>query len=95
MKTNYTSALSEHSNRLIPHHVVAERAYGIWLAKGQPLGCDHDHWVQAESQLDVSQPQEESLSSQLEHLNDPLSTDIERALDSMAPSFGRRSATSL
>jgi hypothetical protein len=96
MTTQTLSFSSGHSTHVIPHHIVTERAYAIWLAQGQPSGCDYDHWVEAELQLLASRPQEhESISSRLHHWDDPLGTDIERALDSLTPSLGQRSVTSL
>jgi len=95
MKTN--DAFLEHFHGAIPHHIVAQRAYAIWLAEGQPAGCDYGHWVAAEAQLLALQLQKKrgSLSVQLTYWDDPLGTDIERALDSIASSRGPRSVTSL
>ena len=96
MTTRTHTRSSLHSEKVIPHHIVAERAYAIWLERGQPLGRDYDHWVEAELQLMASEPQgEDSPASQLQHWDDPLGTDIERALDSLSPSSGQRSVTSL
>jgi hypothetical protein len=30
---------------------VAALAYAIWLDRGQPTGCDLEHWLEAERQL--------------------------------------------
>jgi len=82
-----------------PHHLVAERAYAIWIARGQPVGCDFNNWADAERELlalksEQAQEEDESIT-QLNSWNDPLGSDIERALDSFSPSSQRRSATSL
>jgi hypothetical protein len=29
---------------------VRRRAYEIWEAAGRPMGCDIDHWLQAETE---------------------------------------------
>jgi hypothetical protein len=31
--------------------IIAQKAYEIWLARGQEQGCDQKHWLEAESQL--------------------------------------------
>jgi hypothetical protein len=92
MKTKISSATIPAS---VPHHLIAERAYAIWKARGQPLGCDYDHWVEAEQQLQADQPVEDSMASRLTDWSDAFGTDIERALDSLAPTSEARSATSL
>jgi Protein of unknown function (DUF2934) len=96
MTTQTTPFSTARTTHLIPHHIVADRAYAIWLARGQPLGCEYDHWVEAEVQLLASRlSEQEGPSSRLLHWSDPLGTEIERALDSLTPSFGQRSVTSL
>lgn len=30
---------------------IAALAYAIWLDRGQPCGCDVEHWLEAERQL--------------------------------------------
>jgi hypothetical protein len=97
MKIKTSSLSPARISNAVPHQVVAERAYSIWLAHGRPEGRDYDHWVQAERQLLVTDPgqQEESLTSRLTSSGDLFGTDIERALDSIAPTGGQRSATSL
>ena len=30
---------------------IRERAYAIWLEKGCPEGCDHEHWFLAEQDV--------------------------------------------
>jgi len=96
MKTK-TNAISANKVRnTIPHHVVAERAYDIWIARGQPVGCDHENWAEAVRQLTVPIPEEEeTLSSKMTHWDEPLGTGIESSLNSMTPTSGQRSATSL
>jgi hypothetical protein len=79
----------------IPRHLIAERAYAIWAARGRPLGSDYDHWVEAEQQLLEDLPVEDSLACRLTGWSDVFGTDIERALDSMAPTYAARSVTSL
>ena len=34
--------------------VIRERAYAIWEEEGRPEGCDLDHWLRAEADLDLS-----------------------------------------
>lgn len=94
MKTKISSAQASIS---LPHHVVAERAYAIWLARGQPMGCDYDHWVEARRQLCAMAlgAAELGAAGRLANLSDLFSTDIDRALDSFAPTAAPRSATSL
>jgi hypothetical protein len=31
--------------------MIRERAYQIWLERGQPQGCAEDHWFTAEQEL--------------------------------------------
>ena len=80
----------------VSHQTIADRAYAIWLERGQPTGRDYEHWIEAERRLQEPLGREpaETLSSRL-HWDDPLSTDIERALNALSPSAGARSATSL
>ncbi len=94
MKTKISSAQSSTS---LPHHIVAERAYAIWLARGQPMGCDYDHWVEARRQLLAISAGPAELGAAVRPTNwtDLFSTDIERALDSFAPAGAPRSVTSL
>lgn len=33
------------------HDEIARRAYQIWLAKGKPIGRDHENWSEAEREL--------------------------------------------
>lgn len=35
----------------ITHDQIAQRAYEVWLAKGQPQGQDYQNWTQAERKL--------------------------------------------
>lgn len=35
----------------IPHELVAERAYALWLARGCPMGDPHTDWALAEQEL--------------------------------------------
>ena len=35
----------------VAHDRIAQRAYEIWLAKGQPAGLDEQNWREAESEL--------------------------------------------
>jgi hypothetical protein len=83
--------------RPVFRELVAERAYSIWLARGRPDGRDYDHWVEAERQLlnPMAEEPAETLASKMTHWDEPLTTDIERELDSIAPTSGQRSATSL
>jgi hypothetical protein len=93
MKDNISS---KHSSAFLPHHVIAERAYAIWLARGRPMGCDYDHWVEARRQLQAAAgPAGPGAAVRLTNWSDLFSTDIERALDSFAPRVGPRSPTSL
>jgi hypothetical protein len=77
--------------------LVSERAYAIWLERGQPEGQAYENWIEAERQVlaPIAMEPAETLSSRLTHWNEPLSTDIERALDDLAPTSSQRSATSL
>jgi Protein of unknown function (DUF2934) len=92
MKTNISSVILTSS---VPHHLIAVRAYTLWAAAGQPVGCDYDHWVAAEQQLRSDQPAEGSLASRLAGWSDAFGTDIERALEAFAPNSAPRSTTSL
>jgi hypothetical protein len=31
--------------------VIAQKAYEIWLSRGQEAGCEQKHWFEAERQL--------------------------------------------
>ncbi len=97
MKNKNTTASTALFSETIPHRLVAERAYAIWAASGQPVGRDYDHWVEAEQQLLATRAEEESenLAARIAHGGDPFATDIDRALDAMAPTSQQRSATSL
>ena len=33
------------------HDQIAAKAYEIWLAKGRPMGQDHQNWTEAEAAL--------------------------------------------
>jgi hypothetical protein len=33
------------------HEMIARRAHEIWEEKGQPTGCEVEHWLQAEKEL--------------------------------------------
>lgn len=35
----------------ITNEQIAKRAFEIWNERGQPLGCDLDHWLEAEREL--------------------------------------------
>lgn len=82
---------------LTTRQIISERAYAIWLERGRPEGRDYEHWIEAESQIlaPIADEPAETLASRLTHWSDPLSTDIERALDDLAPTSTQRSATSL
>jgi hypothetical protein len=96
MKTKTTSVPAKPASKSFPHHVVAKRAYDIWLAQGQPVGSDYAHWLEAETQLrGLPKEERETLPARLERGNDMVGTEIERELDEIAPTGGQRSATSL
>jgi hypothetical protein len=42
------------------HHTstddISRRAYELWEKEGRPEGCDLRHWLQAEQELNTSQP---------------------------------------
>jgi hypothetical protein len=77
--------------------IISERAYAIWLERGRPEGRDYEQGIEAENQImaPIAVEPAETLTSRLTHWSDPLSTDIERALDELAPTSMQRSATSL
>lgn len=33
------------------HDAIAQKAYELWQAAGCPMGCDMEHWLQAEAEL--------------------------------------------
>ena len=33
---------------------IRERAHGIWEEQGRPEGQHHDHWAQAEAEIDAA-----------------------------------------
>jgi hypothetical protein len=41
---------SEHRNK-VSRDEVAQRAYQLWVAAGQPSGRDLEYWLQAEAEL--------------------------------------------
>ena len=49
-RTNGRGAKPAPASRLT-HEQIAQRAYEIWLAKGQPIGLDEEIWRQAETEL--------------------------------------------
>jgi hypothetical protein len=38
-------------HREVTKEQIAQRAYKIWQERGEPMGQDLDHWLQAESEL--------------------------------------------
>jgi len=43
--------LSNQSNGLPSHQQIAERAFGLWHARGCPAGSAEQDWLQAEAEL--------------------------------------------
>lgn len=79
---------------------IAALAHAIWIDRGQPIGRDLDHWLEAARQLkgDVRQPiSADDLPASNEAL-DPdraLETNVKRELDRIVPPRPPRSPTSL
>jgi Protein of unknown function (DUF2934) len=97
MKAKNRPISSAAAQPVSPRQIISERAYAIWLERGQPEGRDYEHWIEAERlvQAPIAIEPAETLTSKMTHWSDPLSTDIERALDELAPTSLQRSATSL
>jgi hypothetical protein len=36
---------------LVTQEQIAKKAYEIWNERGQPAGCDAEHWLEAEREL--------------------------------------------
>ena len=51
MKQNSTTNKESTQQSPASQEQVAQRAYEIWLANGQPVGRDLDYWLQAEAEL--------------------------------------------
>jgi hypothetical protein len=43
---------------MITNEEISKRAREIWEREGRPEGRDKEHWLQAEAELQQSQPQE-------------------------------------
>jgi hypothetical protein len=41
----------------VPHSEIEARARTIWEECGRPAGCELEHWLRAERQLEIEQQQ--------------------------------------
>jgi hypothetical protein len=44
---------------------IKDRAHALWEAEGRPAGRAHDHWVQAEQELDAAGPDRDPSAAEL------------------------------
>jgi hypothetical protein len=58
MKKNMSITTQKEKNHQeqinVSHDEVAQRAYQLWQAAGQPIGRDAEYWLQAEAELIVA-----------------------------------------
>jgi hypothetical protein len=79
--------------RPVTDEQVAALAYAIWLDRGQPQGCDVEHWLEAERQLrGVVEPLVDE--NRLDPALAPAAR-VDRALDRIVSPPGPRSPTAL
>jgi hypothetical protein len=84
----------------VAHEIIAQRAEAIWRERGSPVGCDVEHWLEAERQLysngsRVRDPMERSSADFAPDEENALKDSVDKELDQMAEPAAQRSSTSL
>ena len=51
MKTTTNKETQGQNQNKVSRDEVAQRAYQLWVAAGQPIGRDMEYWLQAEAEL--------------------------------------------